>query len=188
MDASTDVGPMVRAVQREKVERQLDSAQRAGAKVLFGGDRGAFGHGYFLTPTVIVDVDESMDVMRDETFGPVAPIARVASLDEAIERTNASEYGLGANVYTRRLDYMLKAMEEIDAGTVWFNDPLTDNEAAPFGGFKSSGNGRELGMEGLEDFRQAKHIHIDSKMDAKAWWYPYASYASYQAEHGTAPG
>ena len=188
MDASTDVGPMVRAVQREKVERQLDSAQRAGAKVLFGGDRGTFGHGYFLTPTVIVDVDESMDVMRDETFGPVAPIARVASLDEAIERTNASEYGLGANVYTRRLDYMLKAMEEIDAGTVWFNDPLTDNEAAPFGGFKSSGNGRELGMEGLEDFRQAKHIHIDSKMDAKAWWYPYASYASYQAEHGTAPG
>jgi acyl-CoA reductase-like NAD-dependent aldehyde dehydrogenase len=179
---------MVRAVQREKVERQLESARRAGAKVLFGGDRGNFDRGYFLTPTVIVDVDESMEVMKDETFGPVAPIAKVASLDEAIERTNASEYGLGANVYTRKLDYMLKAMEEIDAGTVWFNDPLTDNEAAPFGGFKSSGNGRELGLEGLEDFRQAKHIHIDTKMDVKAWWYPYVSYASYQAEHGTAPG
>jgi acyl-CoA reductase-like NAD-dependent aldehyde dehydrogenase len=188
METATDVGPMVRAVQREKVEVQLESARRAGAKVLFGGDRGDFNRGYFLTPTVIVDVDESMDVMRDETFGPVAPIAKVSSLEEAIERTNASEYGLGANVYTRRLDYMLKAMEEIDAGTVWFNDPLTDNEAAPFGGFKSSGNGRELGMEGLEDFRQAKHIHIDTKMDAKAWWYPYAAYASYQAEHGTAPG
>jgi acyl-CoA reductase-like NAD-dependent aldehyde dehydrogenase len=188
MESSTDVGPMVRAVQREKVEKQLDAARRAGAKVLFGGDRGNFDRGFFLTPTVIVDVDESMEVMREETFGPVAPIARVASLDEAIERTNTSEYGLGANVYTQRLDYMLKTMEEIDAGTVWFNDPLTDNEAAPFGGFKSSGNGRELGMEGLEDFRQTKHIHIDTKMDVKAWWYPYAAYASYQAEHGTAPG
>lgn len=128
------------------------------------------------------------DLMRKETFGPVAPIARVASLDEAIERTNASEFGLGANVYTRRLDYTMKAMEEIEAGTVWFNDPLTDNEAAPFGGMKSSGNGRELGPEGLDDFRQTKHVHIDTNMDAKSWWYPYSEYVRHQAEHGTAPG
>jgi betaine-aldehyde dehydrogenase len=86
------------------------------------------------------------------------------------------------------MDHMLKAMEGIEAGTVWFNDPLTDNEAAPFGGTKSSGNGRELGVEGLDDFRQAKHVHIDTKMDAKAWWYPYADYVRHQAEHGTAPG
>ncbi len=141
-----------------------------------------------MTPAVVVDVEESMDLMRHETFGPVAPIARVSSLDEAIERTNASEYGLGANVYTGRLEYMLKAMEEIEAGTVWFNDPLTDNEAAPFGGMKASGNGRELGVEGLEDFRQSKHVHIDTKIEPKAWWYPYASYVAHQAEHGTAPG
>jgi betaine-aldehyde dehydrogenase len=112
----------------------------------------------------------------------------VSSLDEAIERTNASEFGLGANVYTQRLDYMMRAMEEIEAGTVWFNDPLTDNEAAPFGGMKASGNGRELGPEGLEDFRQAKHVHIDSKMDAKYWWYPYSEYVKLQAEQGPAPG
>ena len=188
MMADTDMGPMVRAVQRDRVERQLASARAGGAKVLYGGDRGNHDKGYFLRPAVVVDVDESMDLMRRETFGPVAPIARVRDLDEAIARTNASEYGLGANVYTRRLDYMMKAMEEIDAGTVWFNDPLTDNEAAPFGGMKSSGNGRELGPEGLEDFRQVKHVHIDSKMDAKTWWYPYAEYTAHQAEHGTAPG
>jgi betaine-aldehyde dehydrogenase len=188
MEAATDVGPLVRGVQRDRVEAQLAAARDAGARVVFGGDRGGFDKGFFLTPAVVVDVDESMDLMRRETFGPVAPIARVADLDEAIARTNASEYGLGANVYTRRLDYMTKAMEEIEAGTVWFNDPLTDNEAAPFGGMKSSGNGRELGPEGLDDFRQTKHVHIDTKMDAKSWWYPYAEYAAHQAEHGTAPG
>jgi acyl-CoA reductase-like NAD-dependent aldehyde dehydrogenase len=83
---------------------------------------------------------------------------------------------------------MLKAMEELEVGTVWFNDPLTDNDAAPFGGYKASGGGRELGVEGLEEFRQAKHVHIDTKMDPKAWWYPYSEYVRYQAEHGTAPG
>jgi betaine-aldehyde dehydrogenase len=188
MESSTDIGPLVREVQREKVEAQLATARSGGARVLYGGDRGAFDRGYFLNPAVVVDVDESMDLMKRETFGPVAPIAKASSLDEAIARANASEYGLGANVYTKRLDYMLKAMEELEAGTVWFNDPLTDNEAAPFGGMKASGNGRELGSEGLDDFRQTKHVHIDTKMDAKAWWYPYSSYVAYQTEHGPAPG
>ena len=188
MSDETDMGPLVRSAQREVVEAQLAAARAGGATIVHGGDRGAFERGYFLTPAVVVDVDDSMDVMRKETFGPVAPIARVGSLDEAIERTNASEYGLGANVYTRRLDYMLAAMEDIEAGTIWFNDPLTDNEAAPFGGFKGSGSGRELGPEGLDDFRAPKHVHIDTKMDAKAWWYPYAEYVRHQAEHGTAPG
>ncbi len=188
MEDTTDLGPLVRAVQRDKVLDQLKQARASGATIVRGGDRGTFERGYFMTPAVVVDVDDSMDVMRAETFGPVAPIARVGSLDEAIARTNSSEYGLGANVYTRRMDYMLQAMEEIQAGTVWFNDPLTDNEAAPFGGMKASGNGRELGVEGLDDFRQSKHVHIDTKMDAKPWWYPYANYVAYQAEHGTAPG
>jgi acyl-CoA reductase-like NAD-dependent aldehyde dehydrogenase len=188
MAEDTDMGPLVRAAQREVVEAQLADAQTSGARLAYGGDRGGFDRGFFLTPAVVLDVDDSMDLMRKETFGPVAPIARVSSLDEAIRRANDSEYGLGANVYTRRLEYMLQAMEELEAGTVWFNDPLTDNDAAPFGGYKASGGGRELGLEGLEDFRQAKHIHIDAKMDAKAWWYPYSEYVRHQSEHGTAPG
>jgi acyl-CoA reductase-like NAD-dependent aldehyde dehydrogenase len=187
MAEDTDIGPLVRAVQRDKVEAQIAAATSNGAKLLRGGER-SHDRGFFLSPAVVVDVEDSMELMSKETFGPVAPIAKVSSLDEAIERTNASEFGLGANVYTGRLDYMIKAMEEIDAGTVWFNDPLTDNEAAPFGGMKQSGSGRELGPEGLDDFRQSKHVHIDTKMDAKAWWYPYAQYVRHQAEHGTAPG
>ena len=187
MQDQTDIGPLVRGVQRDRVERQLETARAAGAKIVHGGDR-TYDRGFFLTPAVVVDVADDMELMTEETFGPVAPIAKASSLDEAIERANASEYGLGANVYTLRLDYMLKAMEELEAGTVWFNDPLTDNEAAPFGGMKASGNGRELGPEGLDDFRQTKHVHIDTKMDVKSWWYPYSDYVAYQAEHGTAPG
>lgn len=188
MDSGTDIGPLVRDVQRAKVEAQLAAAVTDGARILTGGNRGSFDRGFWLNPAVVVDVDESMEVFREETFGPVAPIAKVESLQEAISRTNSSAYGLGANVYTQRLDYMLEAMEEIEAGTIWFNDPLTDNEAAPFGGMKSSGNGRELGIEGLDDFRQTKHVHIDTKADVKSWWYPYSQYATHQAAHGSPPG
>jgi betaine-aldehyde dehydrogenase len=114
-----------------------------------------------------------MTVMRDETFGPVLPIVEVDSLEEAIKQANAVPYGLGANVYTRDFEKMLKCMRELRAGTVWINDPLTDNDAAPFGGQKGSGIGRELGREGLEAFQESKHVHIDPRVEKKDWWYPY---------------
>jgi acyl-CoA reductase-like NAD-dependent aldehyde dehydrogenase len=149
LDPATDVGPMVAEAQRGRVEDQLDGAVRA------GGDH---QRGWFLAPTVVVDVDDSMDLLTTETFGPVAPVQRVGSLEEAIARANALPYGLGANVYTQRLEYVLRCMDELQAGTVWFNDPLTDNDAGPFGGMKMSGNARELGPEGLEAFRETKHV------------------------------
>jgi len=170
---ATDVGPMVAEAQRAKVERQLEGALAAGARVLAGGDHGGQERGWFLAPTVVVDVDDGMDLLTTETFGPVAPVQRVGSLDEAIARANALPYGLGANVYTRRMDYILRCMDELEAGTVWFNDPLTDNDAGPFGGVKMSGNARELGPEGLESFRETKHVHLDGRANRKPWWYPY---------------
>jgi betaine-aldehyde dehydrogenase len=173
LDPATDVGPMVSEVQRSKVERQLGDAVVGGARVLAGGDHGGHRRGWFLAPTVVVDVDDTMDLLTTETFGPVAPVQRVGSLDEAIARANALPYGLGANVYTSRMDYVLRCMEELEAGTVWFNDPLTDNDAGPFGGMKMSGNARELGPEGLEAFRETKHVHLDSRANRKPWWYPY---------------
>jgi acyl-CoA reductase-like NAD-dependent aldehyde dehydrogenase len=170
---TTDVGPMVTEVQRAKVERQLDQATGAGARLLAGGDHGGFERGWFLAPAVLVDVDDTMDLLRTETFGPVAPVQRVGSLDEAIARANALPYGLGANVYTKRLDHVLRCMEELEVGTVWINDPLTDNDAGPFGGAKMSGNARELGVEGLESFRETRHVHLDGRANRKPWWYPY---------------
>ena len=92
----------------------------------------------------------------------------VGSLDEAIELANSTRFGLGANVYTERpAQTMLRCMRELKAGTVWFNDPLTDNDAGPFGGFKQSGLGRELGREGLEAFQETKHVHIETEIEAQ---------------------
>ena len=93
--------------------------------------------------------------------------------DEAIEHANSTRFGLGCNVYTRDLQTIFRCMREIKAGTVWFNDPLTDNDAGPFGGFKQSGFGRELGQEGLEAFHETKHVHLETRIAPKEWWYPY---------------
>jgi betaine-aldehyde dehydrogenase len=170
---STDLGPMVSAPQRAKVEAQLEAAVGAGAEVLVGGDRAGFERGHYLAPTVVTGAPDSTALLREETFGPVAPIVPVDSLDEAIRLANGTRFGLGANVYTRDLETAVRCMREIKAGTVWINDPLTDNDAGPFGGMKQSGLGRELGQEGLEAFQETKHVHIETKIGLKDWWYPY---------------
>jgi betaine-aldehyde dehydrogenase len=174
LDAATDVGPMVSAPQRAKVEAQVTAAVAAGAELVVGGDRAGLERGHFYSPAVITGAPASTDLLREETFGPVAPIVPVASLDEAIELANSTPFGLGANVYTRDLETAVRCLREIRAGTVWINDPLTDNDAGPFGGFKQSGFGRELGQEGLEAFQETKHVHIETKIAPKEWWYPYA--------------
>ena len=177
LEPGTDLGPMVSARQREKVAAQVDAAVAAGAERLTGGDDGGQRTGHFYAPTVITGAPAQTDLLREETFGPVAPIVPVASLDEAIGLANSTRFGLGANVYTRDLETVVRCMREIKAGTVWFNDPLTDNDAGPFGGYKQSGLGRELGQEGLEAFQETKHVHIESKIAAKSWWYPYGATA-----------
>jgi len=97
----------------------------------------------------------------------------VKGIEEAVRLADDSEYGLGANIYTNNLEYAMYAMENVHAGTFWINDPLTDNDAAPFGGMRKSGIGRELGIEGLDAFREPKHVHMDYKIEAKPYWYPY---------------
>jgi acyl-CoA reductase-like NAD-dependent aldehyde dehydrogenase len=172
-DESTDLGPMVSAPQRAKVEAQLSAAVEAGAELVVGGDHAGFERGHFLAPAVVTGAPETTELLREETFGPVAPIVPVDSLDEAIRLANGTRFGLGANVYTRDLETAVRCMREIRAGTVWLNDPLTDNDAGPFGGMKQSGFGRELGQEGLEAFQDTKHVHIETKIGLKDWWYPY---------------
>ena len=173
LDPGTDVGPMVSAGQRQKVVDQVEAAVGAGAEVVVGGDGGGQQRGHFFSPAVVTGAPQETDLLREETFGPVAPIVPVKSLDEAIELANSTRFGLGANIYTGDLKTMVRCMREIKAGTVWFNDPLTDNDAGPFGGFKQSGLGRELGREGLEAFQETKHVHIETEIAPKDWWYPY---------------
>jgi acyl-CoA reductase-like NAD-dependent aldehyde dehydrogenase len=175
MDAATDVGPMVSASQRRKVADQVEAAVTAGAEVIVGGDAAGHDRGHFFSPAVVTGAPAETALLSEETFGPVAPLVRVGSLDEAIELANSTRFGLGANVYTRDLSTILRCMRELKAGTVWFNDPLTDNDAGPFGGFKQSGLGRELGREGLEAFQETKHVHIETEIEDKDWWYPYGT-------------
>jgi betaine-aldehyde dehydrogenase len=173
LDPATDIGPLVSERQRTRVAAQVDAAVEAGAELLAGGNGGGQETGWFYSPAVVTGAPAETDLLREETFGPVAPIVRVRSLDEAIELANGTRFGLGCNVYTKDLDTILRCMREIRAGTVWFNDPLTDNDAGPFGGMKQSGLGRELGEEGLEAFRETKHVHIETAIAPKEWWYPY---------------
>jgi betaine-aldehyde dehydrogenase len=173
LEPHTDVGPMVSAPQRAKVEAQLEAAVAAGAELVAGGDRAGRDRGHYLAPAVVTGAPAETELLRDETFGPVAPIVRVGSLDEAIALANGTPYGLGANVYTRDLATAVRCLRELKAGTVWINDPLTDNDAGPFGGMKQSGLGRELGQEGLEAFQETKHVHVETQIAPKDWWYPY---------------
>ena len=177
-ELSTDVGPMVSDPQRAKVVAQLEAARASGAEILTGGDSGGQQRGHFLSPAVVTGVAPDSALLTEETFGPVAPIVPVASLDEAIALANGTEFGLGANVYTADLENAVRCMRELRAGTVWINDPLTDNDAGPFGGFKQSGLGRELGREGLEAFQETKHVHMESRIERKEWWYPYREYGA----------
>jgi betaine-aldehyde dehydrogenase len=177
-----DLGPMVSERERSRYERILAAAIQEGAKVKTGGGRpSGFNRGWFVEPTVLVDVSPDMGIVNDESFGPVAPLCRVASLDEAIRLANRSRYGLGANIYTGSLEEAMRAVNEIEAGMVWVNAPLLDNAAGPFGGRKMSGTGRQLGSEGLDQFRHTKLAMIDPKAAAQDfWWFPYADVEAYR--------
>ena len=175
MDPETDVGPLISQKARERVEDQVARAVAAGARVLAGGKRLdplKNGKGWFYAPTVLTEVKPSHAVHCEEVFGPIASIQVVRDGAEAIALAANSEYGLGANIFTKSIKNAMTAMHAIKAGTFWINDPLTDNDAAPFGGMRKSGLGRELGEEGLDAFRETKHVHLDYAHEKKSFWFP----------------
>ena len=174
MNGQTDMGPLVSDIQLKKTQAKIDKAKSEGARLLCGGKKPEnFQKGYFFEPTVFDKVESNMEMMNLETFGPIIPIQKIKTIEEAIELANNSVYGLGCNIYTNNMEKALTAANNIKAGSFWINDPLTDNEAAPFGGMKMSGGGRELGIEGLDEFREPKHILIDYKITEKDYWFPY---------------
>lgn len=172
MDNATQIGPMVSKVQWSKTVEKVGLAQQQGARLLLGGARPSYlERGHFYAPTVFDQVSSDMDIMTEETFSPILPVQRVGSFSEAIKCANQTRYGLGACIFTRDMQRALIAGNEIKSGTVCINSPLMENIAAPFGGMKQSGAGREHGIEGLTEFQQAKHIFIDYQHVEKEWWY-----------------
>jgi betaine-aldehyde dehydrogenase len=178
-----DMGPLASQRELTRYLRILDGATR-GTKLLTGGGRPShLRKGWFVEPTVLGDVPADAPIMNDETFGPVAPVCVVKSFDEAITLANRSRYALGATIYTTNLDESMRAVNELEAGMVWVNAPLLDNDAGPFGGRKQSGMGRQLGSEGLDSFRHTKLSMIDhGAKPHDFWWFPYADAEAFPVE------
>ena len=152
-----DVGPLITEKARKGVHELVEDAVSAGATALVGGTV-PDGPGHFYPPTVLVDVPESARVFREEIFGPVAPIITFDSEAEAIERANDTEYGLVAYVFSRGHARVLRVSEALEFGMVGVNTGIVSNPAAPFGGVKHSGFGREGGFEGIEEYLETKYV------------------------------
>jgi acyl-CoA reductase-like NAD-dependent aldehyde dehydrogenase len=178
-----DMGPLAAKRELDRFQKILRRASEQGIKTALGGGRPRhLKAGWFVDPTVLIDVPADADIMNEESFGPVLPICKVRSFDEAITLANRSRYGLGATIYTRELDETMRAINELESGMVWVNAPLLDNDAGPFGGRKQSGMGRQLGSEGLDTFRHTKLAMIDPAASAHDfWWFPYADAESWEA-------
>ena len=170
-----DVGALISRGARDQVSRVIEEISEAGANVVRGGQAPPnIDKGYFYEPTLIEITDPERQRFEREIFGPLATVTRVRDVDHAIELANATDFGLGASIYTSSLETAMRAATELEAGMVWINDPLKDNDAAPFGGMKFSGMGRELGSEGISAFTQAKHVHMDfAQVPSPEWWFPY---------------
>jgi succinate-semialdehyde dehydrogenase/glutarate-semialdehyde dehydrogenase len=154
-----EVGPLVEAKQRDKVAELVDDAVDAGATVLTGGERPS-GAGYFYPPTVLTEVPTSARVFSEEVFGPVAPIFTFSSDEEGLAMANDTEFGLVAYAYTTDFSRAIKVSEGLQTGMVGINQGVVSNPAAPFGGVKASGFGREGGAEGIEEYLETKYVGL----------------------------
>ncbi|HUN79861.1 MAG TPA: NAD-dependent succinate-semialdehyde dehydrogenase [Solirubrobacteraceae bacterium] len=158
-EPETDVGPLIDESQRGKVRELVEDAVGRGARVRVGGEP-LPGAGYFFAPTVLDGVPDDARLLREEIFGPVAPIATFSGEQEALRAANRTEYGLVAYLYTRDLERALRVAEGLQTGMVGVNQGLVSNPAAPFGGVKQSGFGREGGFEGIEEYLETKYVAL----------------------------
>lgn len=158
-DEETFHGPQINKSQFDKILSYIDIGKKEGAKVACGGKRWG-NKGYFIEPTVLINCNNNMRVMREEIFGPVVAIGTFKTIEEAIDLANDSEYGLAGGVYTSDIDTAIKVTNEVQAGTMWVNCYDVFDQSTPFGGYKKSGFGRELGEYALSEYTQVKVVKI----------------------------
>ena len=156
LQGETEQGPMIDMAAVEKVEEHIEDAIAKGAKVVSGGSRHDLG-GTFFQPTVLAEVNTDMKVTREETFGPVAPLYRFETEEQALEMANDTEFGLAAYFYSRDIGRIWRVMEGLEYGIVGVNEGIISTEVAPFGGMKESGTGREGSKYGIEDYLEIKY-------------------------------
>jgi succinate-semialdehyde dehydrogenase/glutarate-semialdehyde dehydrogenase len=159
-EEDVEVGPLIDEDQRSKVSELVEDAIGRGARAVVGG-HSRDGAGYFYDPTVLADVPEDANLLKEEIFGPVAPVKGFADEDEAIAAANDTEFGLVAYVYTQDVKRALRVCERLETGMVGLNQGMVSNPAAPFGGIKQSGFGREGGPEGIEEYLETKYVAVN---------------------------
>src|SRR5580658_5249124 len=174
LDPATDFGPVISAEAQDRILGYIETGQKEGAILAYGGGRPAgpqFERGFWVEPTIFTDVSNDMTIAREEIFGPVLAIIRSDSTDEAIRIANDTEYGLSAGVWSTDNQRALDVADQLEAGTVWVNDWHMVNAAYPFGGYKQSGLGRELGPHALDEYTEEKFVHIDlsGRLDRRAY-------------------
>lgn len=163
MDPETDMGPLISAKQQETVLDYIEKGKAEGARLVAGGEK-AFDKGYFVQPTIFADVEDNMTIAREEIFGPVMAVFVFDEVEEVISRANDSEYGLAASVWTENIRSGHYIAGKLQAGTVWVNDFGLELETMPFGGYKKSGIGREMGGEyGLANYTEVKSVLVKIK-------------------------
>jgi succinate-semialdehyde dehydrogenase/glutarate-semialdehyde dehydrogenase len=155
-----EVGPLIDSAQRDKVAELVDDAVGRGARALVGG-HARDGAGYFFDPTVLTDVPDQARLLKEEIFGPVAPVKGFSNEDEAVAAANDTEFGLVAYVYTSNVKRALRVAERLETGMVGLNQGMVSNAAAPFGGIKQSGFGREGGVEGIDEYLETKYVAVN---------------------------
>jgi len=174
LDPATDLGPVISAEAQLRIQRYIEAGQAEGATLAFGGGRPAgpgFDRGFWVEPTIFTDVRNDMTIAREEIFGPVLAVIRAESTDQAIRIANDTEYGLSAGVWSTDNQRALDVAAQLEAGTVWVNDWHMVNAAYPFGGYKQSGLGRELGPHALDEYTEEKFVHVDlsGRLDRRAY-------------------
>ncbi|ORX35562.1 aldehyde dehydrogenase domain-containing protein [Kockovaella imperatae] len=159
-DEKTSFGPLISQLQRDKVLRYIDSGKAEGATVVTGGRKWApGGEGFWIEPTILTDIKQDMTVIREEIFGPVVCVSTFDDETEGVAMANNTTYGLAAAVFTNDTRQATRVSRALNAGTVWINEYMLVDNGAPFGGFKQSGIGRELGVNGMETYMQVKAVH-----------------------------
>jgi len=174
-DIATEIGPLVSKKQQERVLNYIAQGKLNGAKVEIGGSvptNPELQNGYFVDPTIFSNVNNKSAIAQEEIFGPVLSVIKFKSEQEAIQLANDSIYGLGAGVWSKDNDNAMSVAKQLRAGTVWLNEWHLLSERAPFGGYKQSGIGREFGLDGMHEYFEVKHLHIDEVGErAKKFWY-----------------
>ncbi|PLS07194.1 aldehyde dehydrogenase family protein [Neobacillus cucumis] len=175
LDPTTDVGPVISKKQKEAILGFIDSGKQEGATLVCGGKEvivPGCEQGHFIEPTIFTNVTNDMKIAQEEIFGPVLCVIRYSELDEAIQMANDTIYGLAAGVWTRDVNKAYEVARKLQAGVVWINDWHMFRSDAPFGGYKQSGIGREMGKHSLDAYTQLKHVHtsMSPELERRSWY------------------